>query len=72
MQSVTDNLEQEEREVFKDVMLRQAHLMKVPVKLAVAQSHLRIDSVSPRLNKICPPLKPALGQSTKRVRAVLL
>ncbi|KAL5507799.1 IRA2 [Sanghuangporus vaninii] len=39
------NLEQEEKEVFKEVMLRQAHLTKVPVNLAVAQSHLRIDSV---------------------------
>ncbi|KAI5118442.1 hypothetical protein M0805_000576 [Coniferiporia weirii] len=38
-------LEQEPKEVFKDIMLRQAHLMKVPVNLAVAQSHLRIDSV---------------------------
>lgn len=39
-------LEQETKETFKDVMLRQAHLMKAPVNLFIAQSHLRIDSVS--------------------------
>ncbi len=39
-------LEQETRDSFKDVMLRQAHLPKAPVNLFVAQSHLRIDSVS--------------------------
>lgn len=37
--------EQEDKETFKDVMLRQAHLMKVPANLSVAQTHLRIDSV---------------------------
>lgn len=46
MRGYSDNLEQEDKEIFTDVMLRQAHLMKVPVNLAVAQSHLRIDSVN--------------------------
>ncbi|KAH8118768.1 hypothetical protein DFH11DRAFT_1839273 [Phellopilus nigrolimitatus] len=41
-------LEQEEKQVFRGVMLRQAHLLRVPVNLAVAQSHLRIDSVKPQ------------------------
>ena len=39
-------LEQEEKETFKNVMLRQIHLVKVPADLSVAQSHIRIDSVS--------------------------
>lgn len=39
-------LEQEEKETFKNVMLRQVHLFKVPADLSVAQSHIRIDSVS--------------------------
>lgn len=39
-------LEQEEKEIFKNVMLRQVHLVKVPADLSVAQSHIRIDSVS--------------------------
>lgn len=35
----------EAREVFKDLTLRQQHLVKIRVNLAVAQSHLRITSV---------------------------
>lgn len=46
------SLEQEEREEFINVMLRQAHLMKTPVNITVAQSHLRIDHVSYTRNRI--------------------
>ena len=38
-------LEQEDKDTIKDVMLRQAHHIKLLANLAVAQSHLPIDTV---------------------------
>ena len=40
------SLEQEDKEEYKNVMLRQAHLMKSPINITVAQTHLRIDHAS--------------------------
>jgi hypothetical protein len=39
-------LERESKDVFRDVMLRQAHLVKIPVHVEVAQTHIRINAVS--------------------------
>lgn len=39
-------LEDERREVFTEVMMRQAHQMRMPVVLEIGASHIRITSVS--------------------------
>ena len=42
-------LEQEDKDTFKDVMLRSAHHIKLPATFAVVRSHLRIDTVRTKL-----------------------
>lgn len=49
------SLEGEPCDIFDDVTVRQAHPMRVPVQLQVAQSHLRITTVSPLVTKQSTP-----------------